>query len=158
MPLKWSDLLGTFKSENRSFSAPRRPLTQSWQMYGSFLLIWYLKIKAARRDTYFKCCPANTNVSSASHALWPLSQCREWLLLMNPRVPCQHFQALGFATSCSNQLFSSLLQFLLHITARLIFESRSHIVLLLKNLLKLPVAYTVEFKLFNLAKVPRLPL
>ena len=79
-------------------------------------------------------------------------------MLMNPHVLCQHFPALGFATSCSNQLFLSPLQFILRITARLIFKSRSHVTLLLKNLQKLPLAHTIECKLSSLAKVPEIPV
>lgn len=75
---------------------------------------------------------------------------------MNPHVLCQHFQDLGVGTPCSNQLFPTLLPFILHLTARLIFQSSSCVPLWVINLQRLPLAYSVEYKLFSLAKVPEI--
>lgn len=72
IPLKWSDLLGTFKSENRLGALVHQgghSLSHDRCME-AFLLIWYLKIKSSSGETHIlNCCPANTSASSASHAL-----------------------------------------------------------------------------------------
>lgn len=40
-------------------------MTDAWKLSPNMVS----EDKSSSRDTYFKCCPANTNASSASHAL-----------------------------------------------------------------------------------------